>query len=362
MNKIAIIDPASYALPYDYFFIRSLSKDYEIDFFCSKTKYNFDYVKKISLIPNVKVHVYNVSYGSKLLGVISYILMLLKVVFTSKKYTAINLQWSLLPYVEVIFLYIIKSKFVMTFHNSVEHGRIKKAYLKNNILASLANKIIFVSDFTKNEFLSIYNKLNNISEKSYVLKHGVMPINFDEANIKNNFFEAPRKIIFWGNVKDYKGVDFLAENIHLIIAKGYSLEIYGKFDRDKKYLINMFQRAGAKVTDEYLSLNEIEKLLSSNIILVLPYKAASQSGVMYTALNYNTVMITTDCGDPYEFLKDCDLRNLSFTYNDSASFEKALDYLSNNFLSIKERILLNKKKYQWEYSSTILKEIFGSKI
>lgn len=36
MNKIAIIDPASYALPYDYFFIRSLSKDYEIDFFVRK--------------------------------------------------------------------------------------------------------------------------------------------------------------------------------------------------------------------------------------------------------------------------------------------------------------------------------------
>ena len=355
MDNIAIIDPASYALPYDYFYVQSLSGLYNVDFYCSKTKYNYEYVEKLKLLPNIKVHEYNVSGVNKVRGLMNYFRMLMKIAGSSNKYKSINLQWSLLSFLEVIVLFVIRSKLVFTIHNSVPHNKPRKAYLSSEILARMANKLLFVSDYTKNDFLSLYHVKK---DKCFVLNHGVMPINTQNVNVVSYPTPANR-IVFWGNVKDYKGVDFLLDAIPLFKKKGYYLEVYGKFDQDKKALALELENNGVKVIDGYLSLNEVEELLSSNIILVLPYKAASQSGVMYTALNYNTIMIATDSGDPYEFLKQCNLEQLSFRYNDLASLEKTLDFLRENHVIINSKIIRSKAKYNWNYPTSVLNNIFG---
>ncbi len=355
MDNIAVIDPASYALPYDFFYVQSLSGLYNVDFYCSTTKYNYEYVKKLKLLPNITVHEYNVSGVNKARGLMNYFRMLMKIASTSKKYKSINLQWSLLSFLEMIIFFVIRSKLVLTIHNSVPHNKPRKAYFSSKILARMANKLLFVSNYTKSDFLSLYHVKE---DKCFVLNHGVMPINTQSTNIVAYPTPANR-IVFWGNVKDYKGVDFLLDAIPLFNEKGYCLEVYGKFDQDKKALALELQNNGAKVIDGYLSLNEVEELLSSNIILILPYKAASQSGVMYTALNYNTIMITTDSGDPYEFLKQCNLERLSFRYNDLASLEKTLDYLRDNYSIINSKILQSKNEYNWNYPTSVLNKIFG---
>ncbi|ENL6904420.1 glycosyltransferase [Enterobacter ludwigii] len=359
MERIAIIDPASYALPYDFFYVKSLSQHYNIDFYCSRTKYNYEYVQRIKTLPNVIVYEYSISGVNKYIGVLNYIRMLFTIVSSSKKYSSINLQWSLVTLIELAFLLFVKSKLIVTFHNSVPHGKARKAYFKSKAISFIANKLLFVSNYTRDDFLLLYGNISNIKDKMFVLNHGVMPLNIDEKMIEE-FTTPPKRIVFWGNVKDYKGVDFLAEAIPFINRKGYSLEVYGKFDKDKKNLYNKLTQAGVKVVDQYLKLDEIEEILSSNIILALPYKAASQSGVMYTALYYNTVMIATDCGDPHEFLKECNLEKLSFKYNDLDSLEKSLDYLTDNYETVKERIKLSKSKYHWDYPYTVLDNIFGS--
>ncbi|HHA1479966.1 TPA: glycosyltransferase family 4 protein [Enterobacter hormaechei subsp. xiangfangensis] len=358
MGKIAIIDPASYALPYDYFYVKSLSSFYKVDFYCSSTKFNYDYVEKLRLLPNVTVHEFQVSGVNKFRGLINYIKLLMKVALSSQKYKAINLQWSLVTFFEVIFFFYVRSKLIVTFHNSVPHNKPRKAYRNIKILAHMANKLLFVSNYTRNDFLDLYGFAK---QKCFVLNHGVMPINNEHFHCKI-FSSPPRRIVFWGNIKDYKGVDFLLDALPLFKKKGFSLEVYGKFDENKKALAQKLYHNGVKVIDGYLNLDEVEKLLSSNIALILPYKAASQSGVMYTALNYNTIILATNCGDPYEFLKECDLKELSFKYNDLISLEKSLDYLSVNHEIIKERIISSKEKYNWAFPASVLNNIFGSRI
>ncbi|HFN5758622.1 TPA: hypothetical protein ACHFML_004596, partial [Escherichia coli] len=87
-KKIAIIDPASYALPYDYFYIKSLCTYYDIDFYCSHTKYNPEYIEKIKSLDGVNVYLFNVSNTNKFVGTINY-LRLLFFVFINK-YLAVN--------------------------------------------------------------------------------------------------------------------------------------------------------------------------------------------------------------------------------------------------------------------------------
>jgi hypothetical protein len=59
--KIAIIDPSSYTLPYDYYYLKEISKYYKIDFYYSKTQYNYETINQINDTDNIKLIEYNIS-------------------------------------------------------------------------------------------------------------------------------------------------------------------------------------------------------------------------------------------------------------------------------------------------------------
>lgn len=356
-KKIAIIDPASYALPYDYFYIKSLCTYYDIDFYCSHTKYNPEYIEKIKSLDGVNVYLFNVSNTNKFVGTINY-LRLLFFVFINK-YLAVNFQWSILGWLDIPLLYSFKSKLIFTFHNSVPHDSISRINLRFKIIARLSKRIIFVSEFTFNDFISRYG--NNFQDKSHILNHGIMPANESDDSCNNN--HPPKKfdkrIIFWGNVKKYKGVEFLCHSIPLLKVNGYTLEVYGKFDSELIPLFNEIQRQGVYVINDYLPMSEVASLLCSNAILVLPYKNASQSGVMYTALYYGMPFISSNCGEAKSFLVKYGLSDLVFEYSDQSSLIKAINYFCINEDLIREKLFKARKEFMWIYKTENLTRIFG---
>ena len=45
--KIAYIDPASFTLPYNFYYILQISKYSIVDYYCSKSRVNFKYVSDL---------------------------------------------------------------------------------------------------------------------------------------------------------------------------------------------------------------------------------------------------------------------------------------------------------------------------
>ena len=84
-------------------------------------------------------------------------------------------------------------------------------------------------------------------------------------------------------------------------------------------------------------------------LLVLPYRFASQSGVLSQAWQYEIPSITTNVGGLPEYVED---KKSGYVVNDNDSNDLAqkITYFfeSNSSLKMKEYIRLNKNKFSWE--------------
>jgi glycosyltransferase involved in cell wall biosynthesis len=341
MKKVAIIDPASFTLPYDYFYIVELSKHYKVDFYFSKTKYNYEYIEKLKSFKNVSLKEYKVSssIASRIYGLLNYIKMLLTILFRNKKYINIHFMWNIFFPIELPFFLILRKKMVFTFHNDVPHSYKGKKYWPYKLISKIANKIIFVSNYTKDNFLSKYGRLKCF----YLLEHGLLPI-IDVNSTIYAHTNVKDEIIFWGRVEDYKGVDIFIEKL-----RDYKIKIYGKWNHNLKNIKRkLMSLNNIEINDDYLDIEELSDLLTSEAVFILPYKKATQSGVLYTLLAYEKVFVSSDVGENGRFLRDNGLEKLIFNRDDESSINRAIRYAKSHYWDIKLKLKYIKNKYEWK--------------
>lgn len=341
MTTIAIIDPASHTLPYDFFYINEVSKYYKVDFYYSSTKYNYEYINKLRNNVNVNLIEYTISSSviDKIRGLGNYIRMLFEISYKKNRYNKIHFMWSLYVPIEEIFFKLYGDKFIFTFHNNVPHsftGKVFKPYQKINKLAS---KKIFVSQFTQDAFILSYEKVGQY----FLVNHGIMPLDDFEQKYKDGS-KAKEEICFWGRVEEYKGLDIFKDKL-----QNYQIKIYGKWNQNLKQLQNYLgSKKNIQIIDDYLSTDELLKLLQENSVFILPYKDATQSGVLYTLLAYKKVFISSDVGENSKFLKENGFAQLVFNRDDEKSVIRAFEYAKDNYFEIKLKFEKLKQKYKWE--------------
>jgi glycosyltransferase involved in cell wall biosynthesis len=112
-----------------------------------------------------------------------------------------------------------------------------------------------------------------------------------------------RKILFFGRIKKYKGIDTLFE-----IAKKcpqYSFLIYGKGDKDTEadlakcsHLENVF------IHNEFVSSLEVSSIFYDSDMVIFPYKTATQSGVVLDAYRFSRPVIAFNVGSMGEQILD----------------------------------------------------------
>ena len=111
---------------------------------------------------------------------------------------------------------------------------------------------------------------------------------------------SKKNLLFFGLIRDYKGLDLLIEamgqlneDYHLIIAG----ECYGSFEKYQTLIDASPAKKRIFVHCEYISDEEIPIYFSAADALVLPYRSATQSGVVSVAYNYDLPMLSTPVGD-----------------------------------------------------------------
>jgi glycosyltransferase involved in cell wall biosynthesis len=340
MNNIAIVDPNSSTLPYDYYLIKELLKDNFVDFYCSKTNYNYEYLIELKKNTNIRIFEYKVSSSSinKFFGLLNYLLMLTNIFMNRKRYNKIHFQWIIFPLFEFPLFYFIKSKFIFTIHNDIPHGYKKATYLPFKIIKIFARKLIFVSAFTETRFEKNYGPSN----KYVMIQHGIMPLELTDVLEESKKLE--RRLLFWGRVTPYKGIETFIETFDSSI----NIEIYGKWDNSLLDLKNkMLSHKNIFIYDKYLDLKKIKELLSTESVFVLPYSAGTQSGILYTLLAHERVFISSNVGENSHFLKKHGFERLIFDRADKKSIKDCINYAFNNYFNIKSKLHEIKDEYKW---------------
>ena len=117
----------------------------------------------------------------------------------------------------------------------------------------------------------------------------------EKLNLKN------KTILFFGFVREYKGLNHLIEAMPKVLEKlKVDLLIVGEFWDDKEKYIDQIKQLGIEnyvhIIDKYVPNEEIDFYFSVADVVVLPYISATQSGIIQIAFGFDKPVITTNVG------------------------------------------------------------------
>ncbi|HRP90445.1 MAG TPA: glycosyltransferase [Edaphocola sp.] len=176
----------------------------------------------------------------------------------------------------------------------------------------------------------------------------------DKALEKIGLSLGNKYILFFGLIRNYKGLDLLieamadgrleAENIHLIIA--------GEFYEDKQPYLDKIKQLNLNdrvhVFGDFIPNEEVKYYFSAADVVVQPYRTATQSGISQIAYFFEKPMIVTNVGGLPEIVPHQKV-GLVTAVNPKSIAESILDIYHPGVLErFKKNIPEEKKKYEWE--------------
>ena len=116
-------------------------------------------------------------------------------------------------------------------------------------------------------------------------------------------------ILFFGFVREYKGLKYLIAAMPEILAKiPATLLIVGEFWKDKAVYLKMIEdlRIGGhvKIVDAYVPNEDVGQYFNAADLVVQPYVSATGSGVVQMAFGFNKPVVVTAVGSLPEMVED----------------------------------------------------------
>lgn len=190
-------------------------------------------------------------------------------------------------------------KRVSILHNVIPHekrffdNRANRFFLKHN------DGFVVLSDSVLSDLLSLKPDAKYIRIDHPVYNQFGEKTDRLEALSKLNLNGKNKYLLFFGFVRDYKGLDLLleamsdlSEDIHLIVAG----EVYGSFEKYNRLIDLLNLKDRVHVYDKYIADSEVATYFSAADVCVLPYKSATQSGITAIAHHFDLPIVATDVG------------------------------------------------------------------
>lgn len=186
------------------------------------------------------------------------------------------------------------------------------------------------------------------------------PVSRDEGLKHIGLSASERYFLFFGLIREYKGLDWLLEAYAKLKASSRtnlpSLMVVGEFYSGSERYHKLAQDLGIddKVVwkSEFVPDSEVKYYFAAADLIVQPYKSATQSGVTQIAYQFEKPMLVTNVGGLSEIVPDGKVGYV-VEPNVDAVADGMLRFLSErpDFTSW---ILEEKRKYQWSEMSKAL--------
>lgn len=170
-------------------------------------------------------------------------------------------------------------------------------------------------------------------------------------------------ILFFGFIRDYKGLDLLFKALSNPFFKEHNIKLIvaGEFYSDENKYLQLIK--DLKLQDrvilrtDYIPNEEVQNYFNAADIVAQPYKSATQSGVTQIGYHLNKPMLVTDVGGLSEIIPHMKIGYV--TPVDSKEIAKALiDFFENKR---KEKFTTNvieeKKRFSWDKMTKVIYEL-----
>ncbi|TAL61848.1 MAG: glycosyltransferase [Bacteroidetes bacterium] len=244
------------------------------------------------------------------------------------------------------------SKVITVLDNVIPHEKrffdtsFTKYFLKQN------HGFVVMSDSVKNDLLKFIPDAKYISRPHPLYDHFGKKTDTDDAKNKLNIPVDKKVVLFFGFIRDYKGLDLLIDAVsklndeYVLVIAG---EVYGSFDKYTQQIEKLGVQSKISLHVRYISDDEVPVFFSAADVCVLPYKSATQSGITSIAYHFDLPMIATDTGGLKESIEH-NKTGIIVASPDSNLIAKAIqDYFAQNFRpKFQEEIKLLKNKLSWD--------------
>jgi glycosyltransferase involved in cell wall biosynthesis len=180
-----------------------------------------------------------------------------------------------------------------------------------------------------------------------------VPVTRAEAIIHLKLCPSEKFILFFGFIREYKGLDLLLRAMaeQCVRDLGVKLIVAGEFYEDEKPYFDLIHRLDIadKITfhSHFIDNEEVRYYFSAASLVVQPYRSATQSGVTQVAYHFNRPMVVTNVGGLAEIVPDgvCGY----VVEPDPAAIAGAIcDFFAGDEERFSQGIEEQKKQYSWE--------------
>lgn len=329
----------------------------------SKDVENIKSWQKLNLDSLILLSTYSNSFN---FAINTFNFILFKSYILKKRFTNISIDAVYVPMIQP-WTGIINSIFtgkqkIVTVHDPKPHSgsNVLFNYLcKKN--AMQADDIIILSESFKQYVEKVYHKN---SKNIHVIPHGIF--NFYRKIATNycsiHYDKTKINFLFFGRITKYKGLHVLAEAYRKLSEEydDITLTIVGNGNFDE-YRAEYNDLKDVRIINCWIKDEEVAGFFNgSNIVTVLPYLDATQSGVIPIAMEYESLIIASNTGGLSEQVKDGETGYL-FEAGNSTELYKKMKYVTEKYSEQSTMIKAAKKHIRslsWDkLSNNIIKII-----
>ena len=184
--------------------------------------------------------------------------------------------------------------------NIISHENL---YFEKLLVKSFIRKldgIIVMSDNVKRKLLTLNNNINYKKIFLPILEDLGDKINIKHAKKELSLNSDKIVFLFFGLIREYKGLDVLISAINLIdkdlIGKFEFIIVGENYEKLDKYKNNIDAdiKGNIKWLTKYIPDEQVNLYFCASDFVVLPYKSASQSGIVPMAYHFGKPIIVSD--------------------------------------------------------------------
>ena len=204
--------------------------------------------------------------------------------------------------------HLSRAKILYLCHNLVEHESRWIDKILTKVVLSTGDYFIVHSEGERRDLLTMFPGAS-VQKSPHPTYEVFNSKPFDSRRIKEKYGLQGNIILFFGFVREYKGLRYLIEALPQVLSEiDVTLLVVGEFWRDKDKYLRLIKEKNVEsavvIVDKYVPNEEIGSYFSAADLVVQPYISDTGSGVIQTAFGFNKPVIATKVGSLSEVVQD----------------------------------------------------------
>ena len=198
-------------------------------------------------------------------------------------------------------------KVIAILHNVIAHEKQPGAEALTKYFFNKCHGFVLLNKSSESDLQKLKPGAKYIIQQHPLYNHYGSKINAESARKELNIPLGKKVILFFGFIRDYKGLDLLIESLKYLDDNFVLLvagEVYGDFKKYDELIDKNNLRDKINLHIRYIPETEIPVFFSAADVCVLPYRSATQSGIVGIAYHFDLPVIVTNTGGLAEMVEE----------------------------------------------------------